>query len=124
MTEEENSRLHELELLRKQELAAKQDEIDTLTSRLKKAESEVKHAKSTAEFEVRKPLQTRSESLQNQLESVQQSLDEAHSTANARMAERESKFNEIEHDLRKSLLALKEEVNTAKSHASHLEKVG
>ena len=100
MTEEENSRLHELELLRKQELAAKQDEIDTLTSRLKKAESEVKHAKSTAEFEVRN-LQTRSESLQNQLESVQQSLDEAHSTANARMAERESKFNEIEHDLRK-----------------------
>ena len=47
MTEEENSRLHELELLRKQELAAKQDEIDTLTSRLKKAESDVKHAKTT-----------------------------------------------------------------------------
>ena len=43
MTEEENTKLHELELLRKQEITAKQDEIDTLTTRLKKAEADLKH---------------------------------------------------------------------------------
>ena len=40
MTEEENTKLHELELLRKQEITAKQDEIDTLATRLKKAEAD------------------------------------------------------------------------------------
>ena len=87
MTEEENTKLHELELLRKQEITAKQDEIDTLTTRLKKAEADLKHNANSADFEISN-LKTRCESLKNQLESVQKSLEEAHATSNNRMSER------------------------------------
>ena len=120
MTEEENTKLHELELLRKQEITAKQDEIDTLTTRLKKAEADLKHNANSADFEISN-LKTRCESLKNQLESVQKSLEEAHATSNNRMSEREAKFNEIEHDLRKTIIELKDEANKATSHATHIE---
>jgi chromosome segregation ATPase len=116
---EERSRLHELDVLRKEEVKAKQSEIDDLTDKVRSYEADIKRIVKNATFDKTSLEQTtadlklRLDRTQRELETAREAKDNAVYQGNRKLRETEAKSFEQLDELRKELVEIKSHASTA-----------
>ena len=120
MTEEEHSRVRELELIRKEEISNKQKEISSLTDRLRNCESDLKRIAGNAAYD-KKTMEETIHGLNSRVESAHKELEELRLAKDAAVSESNRELRRVESQTRKEQDELRKELNTAESHSRHLE---